>query len=302
MEEGAGRKVGSCFFRCRPTPCHGLLRRRHSSPPLFFPYFRHLAGTQVRHVPSQPPERNLRKKRRRTESPPLADPDGRPRSPRRLPFDPCHQDLHDISLFPCGQLPTGRDRMPLGQTTAAAAGCGMLSDENGVPPHGRLPAVVGNKRRREPPTHEIFGMTADDRHSPAFDTGDLFGPQTEPAAEIGLRQPREKRLERRCLHQILLTVLVHIVSLDGTKITPNDRFRTTAAEFYSCFSAKYPCNVPCRKFAPPPAIRRSSCRSAVGERHLRTQRPSNRSRGTFADKLFSTSSTHEKSGERPSVS
>ena len=192
--------------------------------------------------------------------------------------------------------------MPLSQTTAAATGCGMLSDENGVPPHGRLPAVVGNKRRREPPTHEIFGMTADDRHSPAFDTGDLFGPQTEPAAEIGLRQPREKRLERRCLHQILLTVLVHIVSLDGTKITPNDRFRTAAAEFYSCFSAKYPCNVPCRKFAPPPAIRRSSCRSAVGERHLRTQRPSNRSRGTFADKLFSTSSTHEKSGERPSVS
>lgn len=56
--------------------------------------------------------------------------------------------------------------MPLSQTTAAAAGCGMLSDENGVPPHGRLPAVVGNKRRREPPTHEIFGMTADDRHSP----------------------------------------------------------------------------------------------------------------------------------------
>lgn len=178
----------------------------------------------------------------------------------------------------------------------------MLSDENGVPPHRRLPAVVGNKRRREPPTHETFGMTADDRHSPAFDTGHLFGPQTEPAAEIGLRQPREKRLERRCLHQILLTVLIHIVSLDGTKITPNDRFRTTAAEFYSCFSAKYPCNVPCRKFAPPPAIRRSSCRSAVGERHLRTQRPSNRSRGTFADKLFSTSSTHEKSGERPSVS
>ena len=194
MEEGAGRKVGSCFFRCRPTPRHGLLRRRHSSPPYFSLIF---AAT-----PAHPPRRHAGSARplatagaeppkKAAADGPLADPDGRPRSPRRLPFDPCHQDLHDISLFPCGQLPTSRDRMPLSQTTAAAAGCGMLSDENGVPPHGRLPAVVGNKRRREPPTHEIFGMTADDRHSPAFDTGDLFGPQTEPAAEIGLRQPRE---------------------------------------------------------------------------------------------------------------
>lgn len=200
MEEGAGRKVGSCFFRCRPTSRHGLLRRRHSSPPYFSLIF---AAT-----PAHPPRRHAGSARplatagaeppkKAAADGPLADPDGCPRSPRRLPFDPCHQDLHDISLFPCGQLPTGRDRMPLSQTTAAAAGCGMLSDENGVPPHGRLPAVVGNKRRREPPTHEIFGMTADDRHSPAFDTGDLFGPQTEPAAEIGLRQPREKRLERR---------------------------------------------------------------------------------------------------------
>ena len=145
-------------------------------------------------------------------------------------------------------------------------------------------------------------MTADDRHSPAFDTGHLFGPQTEPAAEIDCANRAKSASNGDACIRYSLRFLVHIVSLDGTKITPNDRFRTAAAEFYSCFSAKYPCNVPCRKFAPPPAIRRSSCRSAVGERHLRTQRPSNRSRGTFADKLFSTSSTHEKSGERPSVS
>jgi len=156
MEEGAGRKVGSCFFRCRPTPCHGLLRRRHSSPPYFSLIFAATpAHTSRRHAGSARP------------------------------------------LATAGAEPPKK---------AAAAGCGMLSDENGVPPHRRLPAVVGNKRRREPPTHETFGMTADDRHSPAFDTGHLFGPQTEPAAEIGLRQPREKRLERRCLHQILLTV------------------------------------------------------------------------------------------------
>ena len=190
MEEGAGRKVGSCFFAAGRRLATDFYGGGTLRPPYFSLIF---AAT-----PAHPPRRHAGSARplatagadppkKAAADGPLADPDGRPRSPRRLPFDPCHQDLHDISLFPCGQLPTGRDRMPLGQTTAAAAGCGMLSDENGVPPHRRLPAVVGNKRRREPPTHEIFGMTADDRHSPAFDTGYLFGPQTEPAAEIGLR-------------------------------------------------------------------------------------------------------------------
>ena len=77
MEEGAGRKVGSCFFfaagRRLATDFYdgGTLR------PLIFPLFSpqrrrtRLAGTQVRHVPSQPPERNLRKKRQRTVPSPI---------------------------------------------------------------------------------------------------------------------------------------------------------------------------------------------------------------------------------------
>lgn len=157
MEEGAGRKVGSCFFRCRPTPRHGLLRRRHSSPPYFSLIF---AAT-----PAHPPRRHAGSARplatAEAEPPkkaaadgPLADP-GRT-SPLTAPdcrSNPCHQDLHEhIAGCPCGQLPTGRDRMPLSQTTAAAAGCGMLSDENGVPPHGRrLPSLginAGASRRR----------------------------------------------------------------------------------------------------------------------------------------------------------
>lgn len=190
MEEGAGRKVGSCFFAAGRRLATDFYDGGTLRPPYFSLIFAATpAHTSRRHAGSARPlaTAGAEPPKKAAADGPLADPDGRPRSPRRLPFDPCHQDLHDISLFPCGQLPTGRDRMPLGQTTAAAAGCGMLSDENGVPPHRRLPAVVGNKRRREPPTHEIFGMTADDRHSPAFDTGYLFGPQTEPAAEIGLR-------------------------------------------------------------------------------------------------------------------
>lgn len=76
MEEGAGRKVGSCFFaagRRLATEFYGGGTLRPPIFPLFSPQRRRtrLAGTQVRHVPSQPPERNLRKKRQRTAPSPI---------------------------------------------------------------------------------------------------------------------------------------------------------------------------------------------------------------------------------------
>ena len=76
MEEGAGRKVGSCFFaagRRLATVFYGGGTLRPPIFPLFSPQRRRtrLAGTQVRHVPSQPPERNLRKKRQRTAPSPI---------------------------------------------------------------------------------------------------------------------------------------------------------------------------------------------------------------------------------------
>lgn len=76
MEEGAGRKVGSCFFaagRRLATDFYGGGTLRPPIFPLFSPQRRRtrLAGTQVRHVLSQPPERNLRKKRQRTAPSPI---------------------------------------------------------------------------------------------------------------------------------------------------------------------------------------------------------------------------------------
>lgn len=76
MEEGAGRKVGSCFFaagRRLATDFYGGGTLRPPIFPLFSPQRRRtrLTGTQVRHVPSQPPERNLRKKRQRTAPSPI---------------------------------------------------------------------------------------------------------------------------------------------------------------------------------------------------------------------------------------
>ena len=76
MEEGAGRKGGSGFFaagRRLATDFYGGGTLRPPIFPLFSPQRRRtrLAGTQVRHVPSQPPERNLRKKRQRTAPSPI---------------------------------------------------------------------------------------------------------------------------------------------------------------------------------------------------------------------------------------
>ena len=179
MEEGAGRKVGSCFFAAGRRLATDFYGGGTLRPPYFSLIF---AAT-----PAHPPRRHAGSARplatagaeppkKAAADGPLADPDGRPRSPRRLPFDPCHQDLHDISLFPCGQLPTGRDRMPLSQTTAAAAGCGMLSDENGVPPHGRLPAVVDGVGRRETLQEKPHGVFAHYRETFSADELNVGSP------------------------------------------------------------------------------------------------------------------------------
>ena len=77
MEEGAGRKVGSCFFAAGRRLATDFYGGGTLRPPPIFPLFSpqrrrtRLTGTQVRHVPSQPPERNLRKKRQRTAPSPI---------------------------------------------------------------------------------------------------------------------------------------------------------------------------------------------------------------------------------------
>ena len=111
MEEGAGRKVGSCFFaagRRLATDFYGGGTLRPPIFPLFSPQRRRtrLAGTQVRHVPSHPPERTLRKKRQRpAPSPvPAAVPAPRPdwRSIPALKSSPPYRSYRAVSSRPAG--------------------------------------------------------------------------------------------------------------------------------------------------------------------------------------------------------
>jgi hypothetical protein len=72
----------------------------------------------------------------------------------------------------------GEYAVPLGQATPAARRRGVLGDEHRVPAEGRLLAVVGGPRRREPLGDEGAGVHQDGFPAP--------GPQVVPLAR---RQP-----------------------------------------------------------------------------------------------------------------
>ena len=118
--------------------------------------------------------------------------------PGFMTFDPCRQYRNDISLFFGRQFSPGWDAVPLGQTSPAAAGRGVLGDKDRMPAHRGLPPVIGNNGRSEAHAHEICGMTPDSLHAFSLDIGDIFRFQTKSSAELGCRQPGEQRIEGFC--------------------------------------------------------------------------------------------------------
>ena len=95
-------------------------------------------------------------------------------------------------------VPPGRDAMPLGQTSPAAAGRGVLGDKDRMPAHRGLPPVIGNNGRSETRAYEIRSVTPDCLHAFSLDIGDIFRFQTKSPAEPGCRQPVELRIEGFC--------------------------------------------------------------------------------------------------------
>lgn len=73
--------------------------------------------------------------------------------------------------------------MPFEQALAATGGGGVLGDEYRVAAHRRLPAVVGDFRRRQPLADKIFGMPADGIKPFLPDVGNVRRLQPEAAAE-----------------------------------------------------------------------------------------------------------------------
>jgi len=81
-----------------------------------------------------------------------------------------------------------RNAVPFLHASPAAAGCGVLRDENGVAAKRRLFAVIGDDRRGEALGYEIFGV--DEHHWQAFaaQVGEFLAAQTKAAAEGGFGQ------------------------------------------------------------------------------------------------------------------
>lgn len=85
MEEGAGRKVGSCFFAAGRRLATDFYGGGTLRPPLFFPYFRRNAG-----APASPARRFGTSPRNRRSGTSEKSGSGRPPSP--IPTDvPAHR-------------------------------------------------------------------------------------------------------------------------------------------------------------------------------------------------------------------
>ena len=161
--------------------------------------------------------------------------------PGSVTFDPCRQYRNDISLFFSRQFPPGRDAMPLGQTSPAAAGRGVLGDKDRMPAHRGLPPVIGNNGRSEACAHEICGMTPDSLHAFSLDIGDIFRFQTKSSAELGCRQSGKQRIEGFCRMGIFNHFSPQIKS--ATKIRTVNAFLSVRTGFsFGIFRKQYqPC-------------------------------------------------------------
>lgn len=107
-------------------------------------------------------------------------------------FDPRHKEIGYALLAHWRDFRAAWNLPPFCQTVTAAAGAGMLSDENGMAAHRGLSAVVRWIRRRKASSYEILAVAA--YRLQAF-FGDVFPIgvcKVEAAAELRFRKSRKK--------------------------------------------------------------------------------------------------------------
>lgn len=81
-----------------------------------------------------------------------------------------------------------RNAVPFFKTSPAAAGCGVLGNENGMTAKRRLFAVIGDDRRGKTLGDEILGVGKHQRQAFAAQIGEVFTAQTKAAAKGGFSQ------------------------------------------------------------------------------------------------------------------
>src|SRR4051812_37993432 len=93
------------------------------------------------------------------------------------------------------QLVALADAVPLGEAPAAAARGGMLRDEDGVALPGRLLAIVGRMRRRQPLRDEVARMVHHGIEALVAQVLRVPGRQFLRRAEARSSQAREQLVE-----------------------------------------------------------------------------------------------------------
>ena len=80
---------------------------------------------------------------------------------------PPHDDLHHVGLLIGSQRPALRDMVPLLQAATAAAGGGVLGDEDGrrTMTHRGLPAIIGDDGGSQSPGDDLTSMLTNHRQS-----------------------------------------------------------------------------------------------------------------------------------------
>jgi hypothetical protein len=99
------------------------------------------------------------------------------------------QNVFDLLLSQ--HLPTW-NVVPFFEAAAAAGGCGVLGDENRMPAHRRLSAIILRRLRRQPLFDELPPMFQDHRQRFFGEIRLLLCPQSESAAKLAAGQRREQ--------------------------------------------------------------------------------------------------------------
>lgn len=84
-----------------------------------------------------------------------------------------------------GEGDSFRDVIPLIETVAAATSAGVLRDEDGVPAHRRLLAVIRGKGRRKASPNKLFRMAAKSVHTDPFDIVSILCREMKAGVEGG---------------------------------------------------------------------------------------------------------------------
>ena len=98
---------------------------------------------------------------------------------------PPHDDLHHVGLLIGSQRPALRDMVPLLQAATAAAGGGVLGDEDGgsAMAHRGLPAIIGNDGGSQTLGDDLASMLTYRRHPLVGDNRPVLLIQIETAAK-----------------------------------------------------------------------------------------------------------------------